>query len=228
MTRRFEVSCFLPRLAVCAAFVLLATVTSVRGQDRMSPIPQEKMTEAQKKAFAEYKAIRGTEPNGAPWAIILRVPSLLVPSLQLRMHYLNDSSFDQRLTELAILFAARRWTNNFEFNAHSPAALKAGLKPEIITAITEGRRPDPMAEDEEIVYDFCTELQANQSVSDATYARALAKFGEPGVVELAGIQGYYTYLAMIMNAARITISPTAKPPLERFPRLGQGLSGATR
>ena len=60
MTRRFGVSCFLPRVAVCAAFVLLATVTSVRAQDRMAPIPQEKMTEAQKKAFAEYKAIRGS------------------------------------------------------------------------------------------------------------------------------------------------------------------------
>ena len=79
MTRTFEVSCFLPRLAACAAFVLLATVTSVRG-GRVA-YPQEKMTEAQKKALAEYKAIRGTEPNGPPWALLLRVPSLLVPSL---------------------------------------------------------------------------------------------------------------------------------------------------
>ena len=68
-------------------------------------------------------------------------------------------------------------------------------------------------------------MLANQSVSDPTYARALAKFGEPGVVEIAGIEGYYTYLAMIMNAARITVAPNAKPPLERFPRLGQGLTG---
>jgi 4-carboxymuconolactone decarboxylase len=77
-----------------------------------------------------------------------------------------------------------------------------------------------MGDDEAIVYDFATELQENQSVSDPTYARALAKFGEPGVVEIASIQGYYTYLAMIMNAARVTVPPNVKPPLERFPRLG--------
>jgi 4-carboxymuconolactone decarboxylase len=75
-----------------------------------------------------------------------------------------------------------------------------------------------MAEDEAIVYDLCTELQDNQSVSDPTYARALAAFGEPGVVEIASIQGYYTYLAMVMNAARVGVQPNTKPPLERFPR----------
>ena len=210
-------------IALMAGLVSLLSAP-LAAQDRMTPIPPEKMSEAQKKASAEYKTIRGSEPGGPPWSVILRVPSLLVPSLQIRMHYLNDSALDQRLTEFAILFAARKWTNNFEFNAHMGAAAKAGLKPDIITALTEGRRPERMAEDEEILFDFCTELQANQSVSDPTYARALAKFGEPGVVEIAGIQGYYTYLAMIMNAARISINPNAKPPLERFPRLGPGLS----
>jgi 4-carboxymuconolactone decarboxylase len=200
----------------------------VRAQDRIIPIAPEKMADAQRKAAAEYKAIRGAEPAGPPWSVLLRAPGLLVPTLQIRMHYLNDSALDQRLTEFAILIAARRWTNNFEFNAHSGAAAKAGLKPEIIGAIVEGRRPERMADDEEILYDFCAELQANQSVSDPTYARALAKFGEPGVVEIAGIEGYYTYLAMVMNAARITVPPTAKPPLERFPRLGQGLTGTGR
>jgi 4-carboxymuconolactone decarboxylase len=99
------------------------------------------------------------------------------------------------------------------------------VKQALITAVAEGRRPDHMADDEEILYDFCTELQSNQSVSDATYARALAKFGEPGIVEMAGIQGYYTYLAMMMNAARVTLPAGAKLPLERFPSTGPGPAG---
>jgi 4-carboxymuconolactone decarboxylase len=96
--------------------------------------------------------------------------------------------------------------------------VKAGLKPDIIAALADGRRPQGMADDENILYDFCTELQSNQSVSDSTYARALAQFGEPGIVEMASIEGYYTYLAMVMNAARVTVPPNVKPPLERFPR----------
>ncbi len=79
---------------------------------------------------------------------------------------------------------------------------KAGIKPEIIAAIRDGRRPEAMSEDEAIVYDFSTELQRNKRVSDATWARAEQRFGKPAVVDLVGISGYYTFLAMQLNAAR--------------------------
>jgi 4-carboxymuconolactone decarboxylase len=148
------------------------------------------------------------------------VPDQVVPALEIRLHYLNRSALGPKLTEFAILTAARRWTNNWEWNAHSTAAATAGLSADIMSAIADGRRPDRMTEDEAIVYDVSLELQNNQSVSDATYAKAVAKFGEPGVVELASIQGYYAYLAMVMNVARIGAQPGASPQLERFPRLG--------
>lgn len=212
------------RVATLTVLTVLLGWATAGAQDRMPPIPADKLTDAQKKAVADYKTIRGTDLTAPPWTVILRVPSQVVPALQIRLHYLNDSALDQRLTEFSILIAARRWTNNFEWNAHSAAATRAGLKPEIIAAVAEGRRPQKLAEDEEILYDLSTELQDNQSISDPTYARALAKFGEPGIVEMASIQGYYTYLAMMMNAARVTVAPNTKPALERFPRLGQGLA----
>ena len=59
-----------------------------------------------------------------------------------------------------------------------------------------------MAADEEILYNFYHELLHNQSVTDPTYAHALAEFGEPGVVEAASLVGYYSFLAMVMNMAR--------------------------
>jgi 4-carboxymuconolactone decarboxylase len=203
----------------------LGTCAVVRAQERMPPIAADKMTAAQRKAVADYKALRGTDMTGPPWTVLLRVPAHVVPALQIRLHYLNESVLGPRLTEFAILIAARRWTNNWEWNAHSTAAAAAGLKSDVMAAVAEGRRPDRMADDEALVYDFSLELQDNQSVSDATYARALEKFGEPGVVEMASIQGYYTYLAMVMSAARVTVPPNTKPGLERFPRLGQGVSG---
>ena len=185
--------------------LLLSQATGARlsAQERMPPIAADKMTDAQKKAVADYKALRGTDMTGPPWTVLLRVPAHVVPALQIRLHYLNGGVLGPRLTEFAILIAARRWTNNWEWNAHSTAAATAGLKADVMAAVAEGRRPDRMADDEALVYDFSQELQDNQSVSDATYARALEKFGEPGIVEMAGIQGYYTYLAMVMNAARV-------------------------
>jgi 4-carboxymuconolactone decarboxylase len=92
------------------------------------------------------------------------------------------------------------------------------VKPDIVKALADGRRPDQMAEDEAVLYDLLTELQQNQSVSDGTYARALAKFGEPGIVEATSLAGYYALLAMVMNTARTPVPADAKAPLGSFPR----------
>jgi 4-carboxymuconolactone decarboxylase len=210
----------LPLLPILAALLVFSMAPRALAQERMSMIPSERQTDAQKKAVADYKALRGTDLTGPPWSVLLRVPDQIMPALQIRLHYLNKSVLGPRLTELAILTAARKWTNNWEWNAHSAAAATAGLSADVISAIADGRRPDRMAEDEALVYDISLELQNNQSVSDATYAKAVAKFGEPGVVELASIQGYYAYLAMVMNVAKITVAPGVSPQLERFPRLG--------
>ena len=198
--------------------VLLLLSVNVWAQDRMPPIPAEKMTATQKKAVVDYKEIRKADLTGPPWSVLLRVPDLVVPSLQIRLHNLNNSALSQKLTEFAILIAARQWTNNYEWNAHNPLAMKAGLSPAIISAVAEGRRPEHMADDEEIMYDFCTELLHNQSVSDPTYARAVAKLGEPGVVEATTLEGYYVYLSMIMNTARSPLPAGAKPALPPLPR----------
>ena len=189
-----------------------------RAQDRMPPIPADKMTDAQKKAVAEYKALRNTDLTGPPWTVLLRVPDLVVPSLQLRLHNQQNSALSPKLTEMAILIAARHLTNSYEFNAHHTLAVKAGLSADVIAAIADGRRPDRMAEDEAILHDFCVELLQNKGVSDATYARALAKFGEAGVVEAAGLEGYYTFLAMVMNVARSPTPANATQKLAPFPR----------
>jgi 4-carboxymuconolactone decarboxylase len=198
--------------------ILLSALIIANAQDRMPPIPLEKMTDAQKKAVAEYKELRGADLTGPPWTVILRLPDLVVPSLQLRLHNQKNSALTPKLTEFAILIAARQWTNNFEWNAHSALAERAGLSQPVIAAVADGRRPERMADDEAIVYDFCIEVLHNQSVSDPTYARMLAKFGEPGVVEAASLEGYYTYLSMIMNTARSPLAPGVKPALAPFPK----------
>jgi 4-carboxymuconolactone decarboxylase len=189
--------------------------------ERMQPIPLEKMTPAQRKTVEEYAKTRpGSSLNGNPWMTMLRVPEIVIPALEMRLHLLSSqAALPPRLVEFATLISAAEWTNNFEWGAHSQAAIKAGVKPQIIQALAEGRRPSGMAEDEEIIYDLCTELFKHQSVSDYTYARALARFGEPGIVETAHITGLYTMLAMIMNVARVQarFPEGSQPPLVPFP-----------
>jgi 4-carboxymuconolactone decarboxylase len=124
---------------------------------------------------------------------------------------------DKRLNELAAIIAARHWNQQFEWWAHYRQALEAGLKREIADAIGEGRRPTGMAEDEEIVYDLLTEALVNKGASDATYARAVKKFGEQGLIDIVGIAGYYLLLAMVMNVTRTAVPEGPALPLPPLP-----------
>ena len=128
-----------------------------------------------------------------------------------------QSAFPPHLSEFIILVASRLWSQQYEWSLHSPIALKAGVDPEIVDAIAQGRRPAPMSEEQEILYDFSTELIESGSVSDNTYYRALAKFGEKGIVDAAGITGYYTFLAMILNTARTSPEPGRTSAASRSP-----------
>jgi 4-carboxymuconolactone decarboxylase len=204
------------RIVQLSALAILLSCLDLRAQDRMPPLPADTMTEAQKKAAADYATLRDGAPRG-PFGVMLRVPELMDLAFKWRQHVIASSAIEPRLTEFAILITARHWTQQYEWNGHYSAAIKSGLKPETIAAVAEGRRPAHMADDETAVYDLLTELQRNHSVSDATYARALAMFGEAGVVETTSLAGYYAMLAMVMNTARTPLPAGVKPALGAFP-----------
>jgi len=188
-----------------------------QAQDRMPPLSPERLTDAQKQAIDAFKTARSADISG-PFVPLLRSPEVMTRARAMGDYLRFRSTLPPRLSEFVILITSRRWTQNYEWNAHEPLARRAGLKPEIIAAIAEGRRPAGMANDEEILYNLLDELQQNQSVSDATYARAVETFGEPGVIDTIGITGYYTLLAMVMNTARTPLPDGAKPALAPFPR----------
>jgi 4-carboxymuconolactone decarboxylase len=183
------------------------------GPDRLPPLPESSLSPAQQRAAAEL----ATGPRGAvfgPFVPLLRSPDFLSP-LQKAGEYLRyKSAFPPRLSEFAILIVARRWNQQYEWHVHRPIAERAGVPVDHVQAVAEGRRPDDMAADQAVVHDFLQELQANRGVSDATYGRAVELFGERGVVDLCGICGYYSTLAMVMNVARTPLPAGVPPPLE--------------
>jgi 4-carboxymuconolactone decarboxylase len=199
-----------------AVLVMMGFSMTATAQDRLPPIPAERLTEAQKKAVAEFTAARKVEPSG-PFIPLLRSPEVMNRARAMGDYLRYNSVLPPRLSEFAILITARRWTQNYEWDAHAALAAKGGLSAEIITAIADGRRPDRMADDEDVLYRVCTELQQNQSVSDATYARAVGAFGEQGVIDIVGISGYYTLLAMVLNTARTPVPAGHTPALRPFP-----------
>jgi|AP45_3_1055517.scaffolds.fasta_scaffold73905_1 4-carboxymuconolactone decarboxylase len=189
----------------------------VNPTDRMPPISDADMTTEQRQAVADYAATRNTSIFEGPFVPLLRSPELLDRVQRVGEYLRYRNALPRRLSEMAILIAARHWSQQFEWNIHTADATMAGLADAVITAIAEGRRPSPMDEDEAAVYDFCLELLLNKSVSDATYGRAVAISGDQGVIDLVGLLGYYSLLAMVMNTARTPIRDDMTPTLERFP-----------
>jgi 4-carboxymuconolactone decarboxylase len=195
---------------------LLVLPAVAAAQDRMPPIPLQKMTDAQRNAAMELQDARGYALRG-PWHPLLRSPDLMGRVLELSDYLRFNSALPPRLSEFVILMTAREWTQQYEWQAHHPLALKGGLKPEIAQAVSEGRRPEGMADEEAALYSLITELLHNKSVSDDTYTRALATFGEQGVVDAVALSGYYTTIAMILNTARTPLPEGIAPPLKPLP-----------
>jgi len=180
--------------------------------DRLRPIPPDQMTEAQRRAA--QAVIAG--PRGAlygPFVPLLRSPELLENAQRMGEYLRYRSAIGIRLSELAILVTARQWNQQVEWAIHAPIAAQVGIPPAVINAIAERRRPESMLVDESVVHDFCMELHQNKRVSDRVYADALALFGEQGVVDLMGLTGYYTFLAMVMNAAQTAVPASSAAPL---------------
>jgi 4-carboxymuconolactone decarboxylase len=185
--------------------------------DRMPPIPIAQLKPAQKDAIDAFKIARGVDVTG-PFHPLLRSPELMTRARAMGDYLRYNSALPPRLSEFVILLTAREWTQQYEWNAHYPIALKAGLRPDVANAIAEGRRPPQMSEDEAILFDFCQELHRDKTVGDATYARALQAFGEQGVMDTVGITGYYSLLGMVLNTARTPPGQTAGPLLKPLPR----------
>jgi 4-carboxymuconolactone decarboxylase len=199
------------------ALLICAAPPTVRAQDRMPPIAPDRLTDAQKKAIEEFKAARSADLSG-PFVPLLRSPEVLSRVRAMGDYLRYHSALPPRLSEFVILITARAWTQNYEWNAHESIARERGLAADVVAAIREGRRPPRMADDENLLYTLIDELERNRSVSDATYAAVVEKFGEQGLIDAIGIHGYYTLLAMVLNTARTPLPTGAAPPLPPFPR----------
>jgi len=181
--------------------------------DRFKPLTYSEMTPEQKKMFESL--ISGERRGaGGPFNVLLRSPEMgdLAQKFGASMRF--HSTIPPRLNELAIIITARHWTSHFEWYAHRRAAQQNGVSPATIEAIAAGRRPTTMQPDEEVVYNFCTELLTNKQVSDQTFQATKEKFGERGVVDLIGVTGYYQIVSMLLNVDRYPLPDGVKAELQ--------------
>jgi 4-carboxymuconolactone decarboxylase len=187
-----------------------ATVQPVH-EDRLPPIPDDRLTDEQREAVARVVAGPRGELAGN-WVPLLRSPAMMTRLQELGSYLRFDKELDADVFELTVLAVARHWDNEFEWWFHHPVALEAGVPAEVVEDVGHGRRPASGRPELAAAWDLVEELQRTRAVSDATYAAALDLLGEQSLVELVGTVGYYTTLAMTMNVAG-----TPAPPGPRLP-----------
>ncbi len=172
------------------------------------PAP-ETMTPEQRRVYD--KIVSG--PRGrmqGPLRAVIHNPALADRWQALGALLRYDTSLSPRHSEIAILVTARHCQSSFEWYAHRQEAEKAGVEPTIIEALLAQAAP-ALTGDDLLVYQYAIEMNRSRSVSDATYASFLARFGERTVVELTALVGYYTMVAMTLNAHEIPLPEGVAP-----------------
>lgn len=179
-------------------------------RDRLPPIPAEDMTPEQRTAAEEIASGHRGAVYG-PFVPMLRSAEFTRRAQHLGEYLRYKAGVPERLRELAILITARHWDQAYEWHIHERIAFQAGVSEDTIAELAAGRRPQRMTGDETTVYDFCAQIHRTKSVCDATFERTKALLGEGGLIDLIGICGYYSMLAMLMNVAGTPLPEGADP-----------------
>ena len=181
---------------------------------RLNDPDDDKLTPEQSKLRdAIFSGPRGIRKKlTGPFAIWMQAPDYGYFAQALGAHVRYNTALSPRQSEFAILCTGAKWKAQYEWFAHEPMALKAGVKPEAIKDIKAGRAPKSAPKDERAIYDLVQELYKTRRVSDKTYKRVHDLLGTRGTVELVGILGYYTLISMTLNVFRADLPDNAPLP----------------
>jgi 4-carboxymuconolactone decarboxylase len=180
---------------------------------RLPVLTEDTLDDAQRALLESLRAgPRGARVKlGGPFGVYMHAPQYGEITQQLGAFVRFKTSLEPRLSEFAILCTARMWRAQYEWHAHAPIALQAGVKPETVRDIKAGRTPRKAAKDERAIFDFVQELYKKRRVSERNYKRVQGILGDKGAVELVGILGYYTAVSMILNVFNVPLPEGTAP-----------------
>ncbi|WP_439599169.1 carboxymuconolactone decarboxylase family protein [Falsiroseomonas sp.] len=172
-------------------------------------LPADPTPEQQEACAEAASGIRGRVP--APMIAWIRNPELARRAQKLGELLRYQTTLEPRLSELAILVCARHWTSHYEWTVHKREGLKAGMDPAVVEAIAARREPRLADDRERAVHDVARTLIGTARLPQALHDQATAVLGERGLVELVALLGYYSMVALTLNAFEIGL-PDARAP----------------
>jgi 4-carboxymuconolactone decarboxylase len=200
--------------ALPLAWIAANTVSSpARGKEPRSPQLTLDLLNDQQRPVGDKIVKISSVGLGGPYNPMLRSPVYAQRMYDLLDYLRWHTSVPTKLNEMAILVVSRQWRSQVEWYAHAPLAKKAGLAESIIADLKANTRPAGMSPEEEVVYDFITDL-TTKHVSDELFDRAKMLLGEQQVVDLTGVAGTYVGVAMLLAMAEQSVPADKEPPFK--------------
>jgi 4-carboxymuconolactone decarboxylase len=200
--------------ALPLAWIAANTVSSpARGKEpRFPQLTLDQLNDQQRPVGDKIVKISSVGLGG-PYNPMLRSPVYAQRMYDLLDYLRWHTSVPTKLNEMAILVVSRQRRSQVEWYAHAPLAKKAGLAESIIADLKANTRPAGMSPEEEVVYDFITDL-TTKHVSDELFDRAKMLLGEQQVVDLTGVAGTYVGVAMLLAMAEQSVPADKEPPFK--------------
>ena len=180
---------------------------------RVPIVTRDMVPEEFRDAFDELTKDTGGTITGGPNSITINSPEMALRRSRLTSYLRYESTFPDRIRELAILATARAMDCPYVWNAHAPDARRAGVSDTLVDALRD-RLPLPaMAADEQAIVNYCSEFYANHRVSASTFQIALEQFGTQHLVELTALMGHYAQTSFFLNAFEVELPADRSDPV---------------
>jgi 4-carboxymuconolactone decarboxylase len=185
---------------------MVKRTAAARGQ-RVPQVDPDHLSQEQQRVFDRIAGTRGRVAG--PFTVLLQVPALADRIQQLGAYLRFDTELERDLAEAAVLVTSRVWSCPFEWEAHEPISQRAGVPAEVVETIAGDADYSVMASRYRAVCEFTRELASSGRVSDDVYGAVAELLGVRETVELTVLVGYYTLLAMTINAHQIPSPPAS-------------------
>ena len=180
---------------------------------RTPTVTRGQVPEKYREAFDHEMAISGGAIENGPGSVMINSPEMRKRANHLVFYFRQESELPQKIQEMAMIMTARAKDCQYIWFAHATRAREQGISNEFIDSLRDKMPLPKLPMDEQIVVDYATELFNTNRVSNGTFQAALGHFGAQLLTELTTMMGYYSLLALNVNAFEVDVPTGGEKPL---------------
>ncbi|HIF42602.1 MAG TPA: hypothetical protein EYG27_12865 [Dehalococcoidia bacterium] len=188
---------------------------SIRSEHmaRTPTVTRDRIPEKYREAFDHEVAISKNAMENGPGSVMINSPEMRKRANHLVFYFREESELPQNIQEMVMIMTARAKDCQYIWFAHAARARKEGISDAFVDALRDKKPLPKLQGAEQIVVDYATELFGTNRVSDATFKTAIDHFGALLLTELTTMMGYYSMLALNVNAFEVDVPTGGEAPL---------------